>query len=266
MNDFAEFYLRMETNEAAFCSIWADVVEINSHAQLFLNMRMPLDYFYNRLNLYEGAKPCEVLRKAECRFFKRAMNCYVYVHEKNTEIQHTLLLAGFSKIDKMDVMALEPQPDREDLARTAGLSIHRVGYLEIPIWVSLFRESFEIPGLQTEIQRTIELHFDKLILLISAVASDEWPLDPGGCCALLADQGILGLYCLGTVPKFRGIGLTRKMMAWGLQYAAINRLDCLFLQTFESQNLFAFYSKFGFRLAYKKRVYEKRYHEGSNHS
>ena len=256
-----ESYLKMEANEEAFCSIWADRVGICKDVYLLINTRMPSDYFYNRLNLYNGEISCEVLKRAEYRFFRNNMNCYAYVHEKNADTQRKLNLAGFSWIDTMDVLTLTLESDFVDKKKaTTDVSVVKVNYADIASWVSAFCESFEILEMQTEIKQRIERHFDKLILLISYVCSGLSAPQIGGCCALFVNRGIIGVYCLGTIPKFRGRGIARKMLASGVQYTF--NLDYLFLQTFESQNLFAFYRKFGFKLAYKKRVFEKKYRDG----
>jgi GNAT superfamily N-acetyltransferase len=263
MNEIADSYFNMEANEEAFCSIWADRIRFYKDVSLFINRRIPSDYFYNRLNLCKAEISCEVLRKAEYRFFMSNMNCYAYVHEENADIQRRLNRAGYSWIDTMDVMTHSREPDLgyTNKANTDG-PVFKVKNVEIPSWVRTFCESFEMLEMQTEIKQRVERHFDKLILLISYVCSGLSHPQPGGCCALFINHGIIGLYCLGTIPKFRGKGIARKMVASGLQYAFNYDLDYLLLQTFESQDLFSFYSKFGFKLAYKKRVFEKKYQNG----
>jgi N-acetylglutamate synthase-like GNAT family acetyltransferase len=261
MNDFREFDWKMEANEAVFCSMWADRIRVNEVVELFMNKRMASDYFYNRLNLYQNGDSLGALRRAEKTFFKRAMNCYVYVHEQNTEIQHTLLHNGFNWIDTMDVMTIDCEKYHNERNENGEVYIIRAHYADIPRWVSTFCGSFEIPEWQTEVQHRVELHFDKLILLISYFRSGN-SAELSGCCALFINQGIMGLYCLGTVSKFRCRGVARKMISSSFEYTVENDLKCLFLQTFESQDLFEFYRKSGFRLAYRKRVYEKRYQEG----
>ena len=220
---------------------------------------MPSDYFYNRLNLYKVESSCDVLRKAEYRFFMSNVNCYVYVQEENADIQRRLIRAGFRWIDTMDVMTLSREPGLENRNKATDASVFKVKQVDIPSWVHTFCESFEMLEMQTEIKQRVERHFDKLILLISYVCSGLSTPQVGGCCALFINHGIIGLYCLGTIPKFRGKGIARKMVASGLQYAFNYDLDYLLLQTFESQDLFSFYSKFGFKRAYKKRVFEKKY-------
>ena len=224
---------------------------------------MPSDYFYNRLNLCNAEISSEGLRKAEHRYFRNNINCYVYVHEKNADTQRMLIRAGFRWIDTMDVLTLAREPDLDSKNKTpTDMSIIKVKHADVSNWVSTFCDSFEILEMQAEIKQRIERSFDKMILLISYACSGNSSPQVGGCCALFINRGIIGLYCLGTIPKFRGRGLARKLVAKGFQYTSNYDLEYLFLQTFESQDLSAFYSKFGFKLAYKKRVFEKKYLNG----
>jgi len=263
MNSFAESYLNMEANEEDFCSIWADRLRIYKNVHLFVNKKMPSDYFYNRLNLCNAEISCEGLRKAELKFFRNNMDCYVYVHEKNAHSQMKLVRAGFSWIDTMDVLTLAREPNLDSKHKdTTDVSVIRAKHADIPSWATIFCESFEIQDMQAEIKQRIERSFDKLILLISSACSGHSAPQIAGCCALFVNHGIIGLYCLGTIPKFRGRGVARKLVANGFQHTSKYDLDYLFLQTFESQDLSAFYSKFGFKLAYKKRVFEKKYQTG----
>jgi GNAT superfamily N-acetyltransferase len=243
---------RMENNEAGFCSLWTDHFRINDCADLFVNNKFNGDYFFNRLNPFVCSDTTVVIEKAIGVCLREGTDCYVHVHDQNTKDQYSLLEAGFRWIDTMQILRATSNQVDYDIDK---IRVVRVSLRSIPDWVETFCESFGVLAWEPEVKKIIDLHFRKLILLLSYIHVGKSSAKQGGCAALFANHGVLGLYCLGTITHFRGLGLAKKMISISLQIAQQLRIDSLFLQTFTSEGLLPFYEKLGFRLLYKKRVY-----------
>ncbi|MFZ0511192.1 MAG: GNAT family N-acetyltransferase [Candidatus Nitrosopolaris sp.] len=242
----------MDDNETAFCSLWTDHIRIHDRADLFVNEKLTGDYFFNRLNPFVCDDTRVVIEKAAGVCLRRGMDCYVHIHDKNAKGQNFLLEAGFQWIDTMQILRAYSHKAEYDNDK---IRVVRVGLRSIPNWVSAFCRSFDIMEWKREVNEIIDLHFKKLILLLSYIRVSNSSAKLAGCAALFANHGLLGLYCLGTISHFRGLGLAKKMIGISLQIAQQHQIDFLFLQTFANEGLFHFYKKLGFRVVYKKRVY-----------
>jgi GNAT superfamily N-acetyltransferase len=77
-----------------------------------------------------------------------------------------------------------------------------------------------------------------------------------GVTALYRTPGLLGLYCLGTAPRHRGKGVARTLLSASKRIAAAEGRR-LVLQSLLSEETHPFYSRFGFRKLYVKRLLQK---------
>jgi GNAT superfamily N-acetyltransferase len=243
---------RMEENETAFCSLWTDHIRIDDCADLYVNDKLNGDYFFNRLNPFICLDTRVVIEKAVGVCLREGTDCYVHVRDKNTKDQYSLLEAGFKWIDTMQILRAESHKIEYDNDK---INVVRVGLRSIPNWVDTFCRSFDVSEWKPEVKEIIDLHFKKLILLLSFIRVNKNFAKLGGCAALFANHGLLGLYCLGTISHFRGLGLAKKMIGISLEIAQQHGIEPLFLQTFTNEGLFPFYKKLGFRRVYKKKVY-----------
>jgi N-acetylglutamate synthase-like GNAT family acetyltransferase len=252
---------RMEANETSFCSLWTQHIRIHDCADLFVNEKLTGDYFFNRLNPFVCEDISDVIENAARVCLRRGMDCYVHVHDKNTDVQNSLLKASFQWIDTMHVLRTDSNKvEHDDLCENdkcdnSKIQVVRVDFRSTASWVDAFCRSFGVLNWKSEVKEKIDLHFKKLILLLSYFRANNSYAELAGCAALLANHGLMGLYCLGTISNFRGRGLAKKMIGVSLQIAQREQLDFLFLQTFTNEGLFLWYKKLGFRFVYKKRVY-----------
>ncbi len=252
---------RMEANETRFCSLWTKHIRIHDCADLFVNEKLTGDYFFNRLNPFVCEDRREVIENAARVCLRRGMDCYVHVHDKNTDVQNSLLEASFQWIDTMHVLRTESDKIgyddlyENDKCDDSKIQVVRVDLRSTASWVDAFCRSFDVLKWKSEVKEKIDLHFKKLILLLSYFRVNNSYAELAGCAALFANHGLMGLYCLGTISNFRGRGFAKKMIGVSLQIAQQEQLDFLFLQTFTNEGLFLLYKKLGFRFVYKKRVY-----------
>jgi len=243
---------RMEANELAFCSLWTEHIRIHDCADLFANEKLVGDYFFNRLNPFVCENAMSVIKQAANVCLRKGMDCYVYTHDKNTYVQNCLSAAGFKWIDTMETLRAESERIEFDNEK---IDVVRVDLRSIPSWVDAFCKSFDVLEWKSEIKEKIDLHFNKMILLLSYFRVGNSSVKPAGCAALFSNQGLMGLYCLGTISNFRGRGVAKKMIGVSFRIAQQQRMDPLFLQTFTNEGLFPLYKKLGFRFVYRKRVY-----------
>ncbi|MDA4131582.1 MAG: GNAT family N-acetyltransferase, partial [Thaumarchaeota archaeon] len=77
---------------------------------------------------------------------------------------------------------------------------------------------------------------------------------PVGALALFRSPGMLGVYCVGTIPDMRGAHVASTMLDFSNRLA-INEGRKLILQTILSDSVESFYLKLGFRRAYLKELF-----------
>jgi N-acetylglutamate synthase-like GNAT family acetyltransferase len=242
---------RLEKNETGFCSLWADRIRIHDCADLFVNDKLSGDYFFNRLNPFTCYDTTVVIEEAVRVCKRRGTDCYVHIHDKKSSDESSLLQAGFELIDTMQILKAESdkfehENDKIKVVRADLASIHN--------WVDTFCKSFDVLEWKPEVSKIIHLHFDKLILLLALIHVSTHP-QVGGCAALYASHGVMGVYCLGTISDFRGLGLAKTMVGSSLEIARQQGINPLFLQTFTNDGLRRFYKKLGFHNVYKKKIY-----------
>ena len=242
---------RMEKNETGFCSFWTDHIRIHDCADLFVNDKLNGDYFFNRLNPFTYPfDTMEVIEEAVRVCMREGTDCYVHIHDK-TNYESSLLHAGFKLIDTLQILKAKSYKSEHENAK---INVVRVDLTSIPNWVDTFCRSFDVLEWKPEVKKIIDLHFNKLILLLALIHVRTQP-QVGGCAALYANHGVMGLYCLGTISDYRGLGLAKKMVGFSLEIAQQQGVSPLFLHTFTNDGLFPFYKKLGFRIVYKKKVY-----------
>jgi GNAT superfamily N-acetyltransferase len=241
-----------ELNESTFCSLWTCHIKIDDCADVFINERFENDYFFNRLSNIQCNHVDIIIDKASKIFLERGMACYVYVDENNDRLERLLLHIGFAFVDTLQVLRM---PLQSVVFENHNINVKRISRDSLPIWIDIFCKSFEIIEWQDEVERILERHFKKLTLLLSFLQNNNNKKIPIGCAALLDRHNLLGVYCLGTIPAFRGKGSAKKLLEFSLQLAVEEGVDSLILQTFTNEGFIRFYRKFGFDLLCKRKIY-----------
>jgi GNAT superfamily N-acetyltransferase len=239
----------MEFNEFHFCSLWTQHLKIKNCADILLNEKLK-DYFFNRVTNITCSDINSALEECIRIFFKKGINCYVYVADDNRKLEDMLLRKGFTLVDSMSVLRCTTNSIEYD-NNTIGIT--KIDIDSIPIWVDVFCHAFDIQNWKNEVQRILQSHFKELILLVSYLKNKSNV--PVGCTALFHRCSLIGLYCLGTVSDFRGQGIATKMVKVALEIAQQSGLDFIFLQAFANEGIIGFYNKLGFQTIYKKKVY-----------
>src|SRR5919202_1161708 len=223
----------MEGNEWSFCSMWTEDARLGC-ARALINNRLDGDYFFNRSTVSGCDDPYAAAKHVAAKiYWKRGFNCYLYDREGLLENQ------GFPQIDTMYVLRSATVGTTSDrTVITADKSI-------LSVWVEVFCRAFSVPEWMAEVERIMRANLSNLTLLLSFKGNM-----PAGCAALYFRNGMTGLYCLGTIPQFRGTGLATSILKNAARIS-----ENLFLQTLSSENLLSFYQKAGFKAAYAKKIY-----------
>jgi GNAT superfamily N-acetyltransferase len=188
------------------------------------------------------------------------MNCYIYIantEENDSKLEKILTKKGFNQIDVLQISVLRsdnPYNDKNDKKYTSGdardIRVTTINKGLIGQWSELFSTSFKVPEWRYEVEKIMNVNFDRLLLLVSYLKNK-----PAGCCALLSKNRVTGLYCLGTLSSFRHRGLARMMILKCTQIAREQGSEFLLIQNFSSEKLIQFYRKNRFKTLYKKKVY-----------
>lgn len=221
----------MEDNEWSFCRLWTDRLRVDDCADVLVNARLAGDYFFNRART-EGC-PDKTEGSVAAEFWNRQMDCYLYFR---SESKHQV-------VDKMYTLWLKNHKAIQD-----SLDGHVIDKARIPVWVQTFCRAFDVAW-EDEVSRIMNASFDRLDLLVCYVNGR-----PAGCAALFGKNNVTSLYCLGTIPEFRGRGVAKSLIRESASIASKHGSDFLFVQSLESEGSLAFYQKAGFQVVYQKTI------------
>lgn len=218
----------MEENEWSFCSLWTEKVDVQCGRAL-VNEKLRDDYFFNRAAVEGCPKGAE--KQVAKMFWDRGMDCYLYFQSPS----------ALPAIDTMQVL-------KSARITTGRYKAVQVGRDDLPVWIDVFVKSFGVPDWRGEVEKIVTANFQKLALLLSYNEAM-----PAGCAALYRTGDLTGLYCLGTLSKFRGKGIAKSILGFAQKLSEGDRTQ-LFLQTPGSEGLFDLYAKSGFVLSHTKQI------------
>ena len=236
----------MEDNENSFVALWSERVRLDC-ATLYANSVMTDDPFFNRVTDITCKEFCAMLDSAESEFEKRNVKPFVY-YMSNERLKTELQKRGFVLYDTMSVLLYE---SRYKLKYSADISVEKVGRDKMAEWIDVFCSSFNSENWRDEIVRRVSNSFEKFQLYVAYVKSS-----PAGCVTLFEKNSLLGLYCLGTLTKYRGKGIATALISISADIAKESDLK-LFLQSFKADGLINYYVKRGFTQIYTKEIYTK---------
>jgi GNAT superfamily N-acetyltransferase len=236
----------MEDNENSFVALWSERVKLDC-ATLYANSVMIDDPFFNRVTDIDCKEFCAMLDSAEREFAKRKVKLFVYCLS-NERLKTELQKRKYVLHDTMSVLLYE---SRYKLKYSTDISIEKVKRDKMEDWVNVYCSSFDSENWKNEIMRRVSNSFGSFQLYIANMKGS-----PAGCVALFERNSLLGLYCLGTLTKYRGKGIASALVAISADIAKENELK-LFLQSFKGDGFINYYVKRGFTQIYTKEIYTK---------
>jgi GNAT superfamily N-acetyltransferase len=243
----------MECNESTFCSLWTERIKLNNCMELFINKKFSEDYFFNRVNniLCCCDNVRSVLKEAARIFSERGLKCYVYIDDSYTVLEKILLETRFTLLDTMQAFRSNINKIQYENQK---IYVDKIDIDLLPIWIDLFCKSFNALEWKSEVERILKMHFNELTLLVAYIKRNSTQI-PAGCALLFNLHGLIGLYCLGTIPSFRRQGLARKIIKVSLDIARQQSATFLICQAFTNEGFAEIYERLGFQLVYKKKIY-----------
>jgi GNAT superfamily N-acetyltransferase len=251
----------IEKNDSEFSTLWARRLRLLQCAELFVNRAFPGDYFFNKTKILS---PCMrtplLISKARRIFFSNKLDCFIHSYDDLAyqDINTSLEAAGFSRIDSMLVFSADQDTrvaseDKTDYDQNLPQLI-AIGQDSISMWVDVFCKAFNAEYWKQQIHSLTmaNLRFFRLFVLMTR--SDSASV-PAACALLFCYKKVMGLYCLGTLPKFRRKGLASLILKSSISMARAKRMKLFFVQAFLNDGFADMYKKVGLNLEYRKGVY-----------
>ena len=240
----------LEMNEHGFFSLGSKAIDLDS-AKLFLNGNFPDDIVFNRVSASYSKRDYEgLVDKALAHFQKAKINPAFFIAEHHRKLEQELLKKSFKHVNSFNIMRLKkfvPFPDKK-----AEVSI--VDDKSIAVWIFAYMKSFDIgASFKSEVSKRAKrcLKNENCILYIARVGGE-----PAGTSLTYVEANTAGFYCIGTIPKLRGIGIASQMLEMAIRDAN-KQSDLKCLQNLEGDNVRSFYEKRGFETVFVKRVYQR---------
>jgi len=239
----------IELNEAEWWSRWGDVRWLGKNLYV-LNSPDTSEPFFNRAGLLScGATESDFL-KIEDAFTRNGRIPHVVLPESCARSWSALRKAGYTDVDRMVVWIAggdHIQPSEDVVVREAESH-------EADAWCDTYLLSFYGDLSQRGQVLRVVRRLSRLSQVSLLVAESKGKI--AGVTALYRSPRLLGLYCLGTLPEHRGRGIARSILAVSVALATTERRK-LVLQSLLSEETHPFYSRFGFRKLYVKRLLQK---------
>ena len=237
----------MEDNENSFVALWSEKVQLDC-AVLYANSVMNDDQFFNRVTDIDiNCEFSRMLESAEKEFVKHNARPFVY-SLSNNKLKNAVTERNYLLYDFMHVL----QFNNSQLQVPESITVRHVDTNNICDWIDVFCEAFQTENWRNEITRIVTNALNKIQFYLA-----YYNAKPVGCVALFEKNGLLGLYSLGTLSKYRGRGIGTALIVKAAEIAREKKL-ALYLQTFRADGFLDFYAKRGFTEVYVKEIYAKR--------
>jgi GNAT superfamily N-acetyltransferase len=241
-----------ELNEVSWWSRWAEVTWLNDDAYVLISREFD-EGFFNRAGFVKVPSDAEgTLELIEKEFERRgrAPNIFVRQDRNHPRLLRALAGEGYRIADQMAVMGVG----------TPSLTVNHEVKIEVGLggrledWATTYLMAFYGEESQLKVVMRIlgSISEAKEVSLMLARLNDR----PVGCLALFKSDKICGVYCVGTHPDFRKMGVASTLLDLSRSLAAREGRK-LILQTILSDSLESFYLKLGFTRLYLKDVFVK---------
>jgi ribosomal protein S18 acetylase RimI-like enzyme len=233
-----------ELNELLWWSNWAKLSWKGDG--YLLSSEVFKESFFNRA----GSLTCRSLPGtapwAELGFSRRGLDTTLLAFD-SCKCVSTLLRDGYRRVDAMTVLLSK--------ARIVDARPHPVGASKDPgSWTSAYLRSFYGDVGLTDAVEPIVSSLSKskyVTFLESRIAGAV-----AGVSALFRTPGLVGVYCVGTVPEHRNQGVATSLLADARRIADSEERN-LILQSLKSDRALSFYTDRGFEKLHTKLVLKK---------
>ena len=228
---------KIESNDMGFTGMWSNKTKFDC-GTLYSNPKFSDDVFFNKLTGVTCMN--ENMVDATIEHFRKN-NLVPYVYSTNYPEFDTLLeKKGFSHHDMQHVLKRRAMPSKET-------SAVRITHDSVDVWTRIFCDAYDCPTWSESVTSILKQSLQYVGYFVDESSSS--------CMALYEKNGILGLYCLGTVPDKRNRGTAASLIDFASNEVGSKNLEFLMLETYGKDNLLEFYSKLGFERVYSKTVF-----------
>jgi N-acetylglutamate synthase-like GNAT family acetyltransferase len=240
---------RTEVNEVAWWSNWTETVWLDKNAYLLFS-RDYREYFFNRGGFLKVTnRSAGIIDAMEAEFAKRGLSPSIFVQSGSLgpRLLRVFTEKGYKIADQMSVMELETPSFKTN----PGLTLEMGMQGKLKQWAEVYLESFYgDTKLMLATLKTLErVSRNKEASLLLATLKEK----AVGAVALFRTPGLLGVYCVGTVPEAREEHVASSLLDFASKLAK-NEGRRLILQTILSESVEPFYLKLGFRRVYLKEL------------
>ena len=228
---------KIESNDMGFTGMWSNKTKFDCGI-LYSNSKFSDDVFFNKLTGVTCVSE-DMIDTVIGHFRKNNLVPYVY-SMGHPEFDNLLEKKGFSHYDIQHVLKRRTVPVKE----TSTVKITRDS---IDVWTRIFCEAYDCLAWSASVASILEQSLQYVGYFVDESGSS--------CMALYEKDGILGLYCLGTMPDKRNRGTAASLIDFASSEVHSKNLEFLMLETYGKDNLLEFYSKLGFEQVYSKTVY-----------
>lgn len=240
----------LELNELTWWSRWASLrwLDRNSHILTSLEFGEP---FFNRAGFLECRDIAGSLGAVEARFRELGADPTLLLYDSCSSGMKALTSSGYGVVDRMTVMDLV----RPSFRQNGSLLVRQIPAGGEAKWSQAYLLSFygDTRLLPSVTRVVAQLTRMKGITLLEGMVGEE----VGGVLAIQRSKNLAGVYCIGTVPRFRRTGVSGTLISWAYEIAAREGRR-LFLQSLESDGAERFYLRGGFRKLYTKNILSRR--------
>ena len=219
---------------------------MGKNAYLLSSKELP-EVFYNRGGLLSCSSVAS-LKALEDMFSALRVRPALMMFESCSAATRALAGSGYRREDVMTVMAATGEATDEAGVETGQATSAKT-------WAEAYLRAFygELRLLPTVTKIVKPLIRSESVTLFEAKLDGK----VAGTLAAYRTEGLLGAYCVGTVPGLRGRGVAGALVAHARDVAS-SEGRTVFLQTLESDGVVPFYLRRGFRALYRKILMTKK--------
>jgi hypothetical protein len=239
----------IELNEAGWWSHWADLRWIEQRSYMMLSSDFD-EYFFNRAGFVDCNIGRDAVARTETEFEAAGKPPCFSIQSECKELAAVLNSRGYATFDEMSVMQLG-QPK---FNKATDLKVLRGRDVDTTDWAATYALSFYGDlSLLEPVARIADRLAGGSSVTLFAGEKDKETL---GVLAAFRTPGLLGVYCMGTLGKSRGMGVAGSLIHEANKIALAEARN-LVLQTIVSDGVEGFYTRGGFRRLYLKHLMKR---------
>jgi len=240
-----------ELNEVGWWSHWVNLRWTGANSYVMLSSDFE-EHFFNRAGFVDCKGATEAIPVIEAEFEEVGRRPCIMVQEECRDVADTLGMQNYTVFDRMLVLRL----DRPGFKTAEHLTILLGQEVLADDWAAAYSSSFYGGSqVQDSVSRiTGRLMRDPAVTLFAGTREGMTI----GVLAAFRTPGLLGVYCVGTLDKYRRTGVAGSLIREASR-VAYGEDRVLILQTMLSDGVENFYSRGGFSRLYLKHFFRRQY-------